>query len=690
MRMSRRRFVETSAMAMASAGVAQAATPWTLPPVRAVRTIENSWIPMADGERLAVTLWTPQDAENKPVPVVLETIPYRKRDRYRSYGAYWGRTLASHGIAYARVDTRGSGDSSGILADEYLPQEQEDAAQAIAWLAGQPWCNGAVGMRGVSWGGFITLQTAALAPPALRAIMPFCATDRRFTDDAHYIGGAPGLTGLKWAASFKLVMAGPPDPQISGPDWRAQWLRRLQATPDIATHWLRRQREDAYWRQGSVGMNLAAIRCPTYVVGGVLDAYNNAILRMLQGLSVPRKALIGPWRHGYPAPASPGPGLDWAREEVRWWDHWLNGVATGIMDEPMMRVYMPSQTAGQSPGAALPGRWIAETAWPPQSVQARRLHLNAGGKLERQAGAPAVIRLPAGGLVGLASPEWVPFAPSETPAEQSADDRGSLVFDTTPLDLPLEILGRPRATIRVTADKPFGHLALRLCEVSPAGESWLVSWGLLNLTHRNGHSAPEPVPPGKPVDIIIDLNFTAHKFAKGSLLRLAVSDGLWPLTWPSPGPVTLDIVQGRAQLSLPVRSPPSLEAPFAVPLTQGQIGAPTDGPAIAIDHDADGAVTWRSTWPASETKIAETGVTTRSTGPDAQLCIIPGRPNSGRWRVTQSSHYRATGWDCAVESLVELSSTETMFHIHESLVARQDGAVIFTREHENDIPRDLM
>jgi hypothetical protein len=203
---------------------------------------------MPDGCRLALTIWLPDSSA--PVPVVLESIPYRRGDATRAYGRWWGRKLAERGIGYARLDLRGSGDSEGLLSDEYLEQEQSDAAQVIGWLAAQPWCNGSVGMRGVSWGGFAALQTAALAPPALKAVVAFCASDRRFTDDAHYVGGAFGLTGMKWAASFMLVMAGPPDPQVVGDAWESIWRERLKASRPIAAEWLRHQREDAYCARG--------------------------------------------------------------------------------------------------------------------------------------------------------------------------------------------------------------------------------------------------------------------------------------------------------------------------------------------------------------------------------------------------------------------------------------------------------
>ncbi|HLY80553.1 MAG TPA: CocE/NonD family hydrolase, partial [Caulobacteraceae bacterium] len=397
---------------------------WRLPDPVSVREIENAWIAMPDGVRLAVSLTLPET--DASVPVVLETTPYRKRDSIRAYGVYWGRQLAKYGIAFARLDARGSGDSEGLLLDEYLPQEQADAAEAIAWLAAQPWCNGAVGMRGVSWGGFITLQTAALAPPALKAIMPMCCSDRRYTDDAHYVGGALALTGLKWANSFKSVMAGPPDPEIFGPDWEAAWMSRLEAAPAIAAQWLSHQREDDYWRQGSVGFTPERIRCPAYLVGGWIDPYNEAIPRLLQSLVVPTKALIGPWTHGYPQPASPGPGLEWIVEEVRWWRHWLAGEDTGIMDGPRVWAFLAEQAPAAAEPGPLPGRWVAEANWP-SNTEAVELGFH-DHILRPGPSAPKVIHFDGSRITGLEMPEWVPFAPTQFPQEQRSELAASPVF----------------------------------------------------------------------------------------------------------------------------------------------------------------------------------------------------------------------------------------------------------------------
>jgi hypothetical protein len=645
--------------------------------------IENAWIAMADGVRLAVSLWRP-DGEAS-APVVLEAIPYRKRDSTRGYARFWGRKLAERGIAYARLDARGSGDSEGLLADEYLPQEQADCATAIAWLAAQPWCNGSVGMRGVSWGGFITLQTAALAPPALKAIMAFCASDRRYTDDAHYIGGSFALTGLKWATSFKCVMAGPPDPAVFGEGWEAEWRARLEATPAIAARWLAHQREDDYWRQGSVGFEPARIRCPAYLVGGWIDPYNEMIPRLMTALQVPAKALIGPWRHGYPQPAAPGPGLDWIEEETRWWKHWLAGEATGVIDGPRVWAFLPEASPAEVAPGLLPGRWVAEPAWPPATA-ARTLRLSPG----RLGDGPGYgsVSLRSDVVVGLATPEWVPFSPPQDAQEQSDDDARSVTFDSEPLAAPLDLLGVPVLRLRLTTDRLVARLAARLCEVTEDGRSWLVSYGALNLTHRDSHAAPTPLTPGEPVDIELPLYLTGRRVRPGSRLRLALSESLWPLLWPSPEPVTLTLDLAAASLTLPVRDAAASEPPFPIPVAPPTPGG--RGDVEIVREYGSHSVRFSETSPASSATLADIGTTVSRSGPDVEATQDPRDPTSCRWRVRQSVRYARGDWDCALEAEVELTADARSFHICETLVARRGEREVFRRDHVNHVRRDMM
>ena len=281
-------------------------------PLRTIRDVPTLWIPLREGRRLAARCWLPLDAEAHPVPAILESIPYRRRDGTNADDFLTHPWWAERGYAAIRLDIAGSGDSDGVLQDEYLPSEQADVCAAIGWIAEQPWCTGAVGMVGISWGGFAALQVAACRPPALKAIIPCCATDDRYHDDVHYMGGCLLNDALSWGGGIFYHVARWPDPSVVGDgSWRAMWLQRLQQTGCPVIEWTRHQRRDGFWRHGSVRENYAAIAVPTFVVGGWTDGYSNALLRLMQHLpdSTPKRAMIGPWTHVYPHFGTPGPPL---------------------------------------------------------------------------------------------------------------------------------------------------------------------------------------------------------------------------------------------------------------------------------------------------------------------------------------------------------------------------------------------
>ena len=470
-----------------------------------VMEIEHIWIPMPDSTRLSAKIWMPEDAEQSPVPAILEYIPYRKRDGTRLGDACRHRYWAGHGYACIRLDIRGTGDSEGLITDEYPLSEQDDCVAAIAWIAEQTWCSGNVGMTGISWGGFNSLQVAARRPPALKAIITHCSTDDRYADDVHTMGGCLVTEGFYWGSSFFQFMARPSDPEITGDGWRKQWLERLENwQPPISNIWMKHQCRDDYWRQGSVCENYGDIACAVYAVGGWEDGYSNAVPRMLANLQCPRKGLVGPWGHKYPENGIPGPAIGFLQEALRWWDYWLKGLNTGIMDEPGYRVWMQDYVAPDSLLDYIPGHWVTEPSWPSANIDTRTLTVNAGG-LGGKAEDDTVLQNRSPQSLGAGGGSWCPYglggSSPDLAIDQREDDGRSLCFNGQPLDAALSLLGAPVARLRIAIDQPQGFICVRLMDVAPDGTSRRVSFGMLNLSRREGMARTKLMTPGEWTDV---------------------------------------------------------------------------------------------------------------------------------------------------------------------------------------------
>jgi len=643
----------------------------TLP--RAVRVIEHTLIPLKDGMTLAARIWLPEDAEQNPVPAILEYLPYRKRDGTYERDALTHPYLAAHGYAGVRVDIRGCGESTGLLFDEYAKQEQDDGMEVIAWLAAQPWCNCAVGMMGISWGGFNGLQIAARRPPALKAVVTICSTDDRYADDVHYMGGTLLTAGLDWAFFFFSSMCLPPDPLLVGDSWRPMWLDRLQNIPLFFDLWLQHQRRDAYWRYGSVCEDYEAIQCPVYAVGGWTDGYKNAIPRLLERLKVPRKGLIGPWAHAYPHFALPGPQIGFLQEMLRWWDYWLKGVDTGVMDEPMLRAWMTESVKPAPHHETLPGRWVAESSWPSPRIRPRRLFLTDAGL--REASASLRTReLCSPQTVGKCAGEWVPFGRGHDQAsDQQEDDMRSLVFETLPLDTPIEILGAPVVTLDVASDRPIANLIVRLCDLHPTGESLRVSYGVLNLTHRDGHENPAMLEVGERYRVRIQLNDAGSVFPAGHQVRLVLSTAYWPMIWPSPEKATLLIFSGA--LDLPQRSPQGSDerlSPFPEPES-----APPEKPTV---FRRDGERVER---------IDRIGLELGTQG-KSQYRVEEDDPLSAVAELRRTLVMSRDAWQIRVETQMRLACTGNVFLVQGGLRAWEGTSEVCCRNWDRSIPRDFI
>jgi uncharacterized protein len=654
----------------------------------AVREVENAWIPLADGTRLAARLWLPPDPA--PVPAILEYLPYRKRDGTYDRDALTHPWFAAHSYAGVRVDLRGSGESDGLLRDEYSAQELSDALEVIAWIARQDWCSGTVGMMGISWGGFNALQVAALRPPALRAIITICSTDDRYADDVHYMGGAPLTSNFGWASVLTSILAHPPDPETVGARWREMWRERLERMPLFVATWLAHQHRDAYWRHGSVCEDWSAIACPVFAVGGWTDAYKNAIPRLLENLRVPRQGLIGPWAHKYPHFGVPGPAVGFLQEALRWWDRWLKGKDSDAV--PLLRAWMLESVRPAPIYAERPGRWIAESAWPPSSVTRRRLFLSGGGLADAPGEVvPVAIRTPQS--LGAAGGNWCPFGLTPDDADdQRGDDALSAVWDSAPLDDRLEILGAPELELEVACDAPQANLIARLCAVHPDGASLRVSYGVLNLAHRDGHAEASSMEPGRRYAVQLKLNDVAFAFPPGHRIRLALSTTYWPIVWPGLRAATVTVFSGA--LVLPARAPRAEDASVRLPPSEAAPPARKtvlrEGASIReTGRDiGTGERFWRSVETPSGVRIEAIGTEIEGES-RTEYRIRDDDPLSARMEMTRLQTVRRGTIETRTRLRATMHATEVEFVVEAMLEAFEGEALVCRRDWREAIGRDL-
>ena len=661
--------------------------------------IEHVWITMRDGCRLSARLWLPQGMTGPAAPAVLEYIPYRKRDGTRGRDEPMHGFFAQNGFASIRVDMRGTGESEGLMADEYLAQEQEDALDVIAWIAAQPWCSGAVGMMGKSWGGFNSLQVAARRPPALKAIITVYSTDDRFRDDIHYMGGCLLTDNLWWGSIMLAYQARPLDPVVVGESWRQDWLARLDAMPFFPAVWTAHQSYDAYWRHGSVQEDWSAIQCPVLAVGGWADSYTNTVPRLLENLQVPRRGIIGPWGHIYPQDGAPGPAIGFLQEALRWWKHWLLGEETGVMDDPMLRAYVNDAVVPTGSRPQQPGRWVAEASWPSPNIQARTLHLGGQGELSATpvAGAQRQIRSPL--WHGQACGEWMATGcPGEMPIDQRVDDGGALVFETAPLTETIEVLGAPEIDLMLAADAPVAQVVVRLCDVLPSGEVLRVSFQVLNLTHRKGHDRPEPMVPGQFERVKVTLNACGHSFAPGHRIRVSVATSYWPLIWPGPSLATLTLDTAASALRLPCRAGGDASVPM-LPALHGT-DAPTtqvDPGRIARSSQIDHLTGEFVYVTEGEGGLFGEGVlrfddidTTLAHSLRREFRIRPDDPLSARYQLTQSYEMGREGWLSRTETQTVMTAQADSFTLTCAMTVKENGKTIWSRDWSEKVPRRLI
>ena len=653
------------------------------------------FIPLSDGVRLAARIWLPLDADDNPVPAILEYLPYRREDGTAERDALTHPYFAGHGYACVRVDMRGSGDSEGVLLGEYLKQEQDDGLEIIDWITAQPWCAGTVGMIGISWGGFNGLQIAARRPPALKAIVSIASTDDRYADDIHHMGGCLLNDNAAWNAAMFSINTTPPDPAVHGERWREIWRNRLTGSGFWLEDWLQHQTRDEFYQHGSVCENFTDIEAAVYAVGGWADGYTNAVFRLLAGLDAPCKGLVGPWAHKYPHFARPGPAIGFLQECLRWWDYWLKGEDNGIMEEPQLRCWIEDPAPPRSYYAERPGRWVVEHAWPSPHIETLEYFLNADG-LSHQAGAARRLPICSPQTVGQMAGQWCPYGLiPDLAGDQRLEAGGSLVFDSEPLASSVDILGAPVVELQIDCDRPQGMVAVCLSEILADGAATRISYGLLNLTHRDSHEHPQALTPGEVYRVRVQLNDIGHRFAAGNRIRVAISSAYWPIAWPSPEKTTLGIAAAHSRLRLPLRPasaedaklPPFAPAEAAPPLDQTVLREPTH--EWKVEHDlGDGRMTIIQLFDEGRRVYNEhDGWTVESTH-DEYFTIYPDDPNSASVDLTWTESFARGDWRVSSRTHTRMTSTPTHFIVVAELEAREGDELVHSQTWQREFARN--
>ncbi|MEN3280962.1 MAG: uncharacterized protein V7607_2102 [Solirubrobacteraceae bacterium] len=587
-----------------------------------VEILRNCLIPLPGGDELAADVYLPAAAQ--PAPALVTLLPYHKDGLAGVDG--WRATshFVRSGYACVLVDFRGTGSSGGLARPPFDDGEADDGVAAVAWAADQPWCDGAVGMWGASYGAMTALRTAARGAPALKAIISVVGHSDHA---AHFVRpggvrasfsplGAWGLTTL----SLQLT---PPLHHDRDGRWLNVWRRRLDTAVPYVVDLARRAPDP----EGAWAVDVPAIDVPTFCVGGWRDLNCEGTLAAYGALRAPKRLLMGPWMHTLPD-ESPFEPVDFLAMATRWWDRWLRGDENGVEAEPPVTIFVQGG-----------GGWRRLPDWPPPASTVTTWTATAGQGLAADgASSGDDLALLVDSTVGTGGGLWsVPTRGFGLPHDQHDDDVRSLAFTSAPLDGALEIIGQPR--VRATLRGEGGRVVvLKLARVERNGCSTLLTTGTLALPGDGEHE----------VDVL--LHGTSVQLLPGERLRLTLAGADFPRLWPDAWPGTLIVCAGRLAVELPSARaaeripPPSAPAAVTNPLllraeptytvTRDRIG---DGIALTLQEllltrtaDGAGVVELRQRLVAEvarerpDAARIEGHATTTVTGPQGMIVVEAG------------------------------------------------------------------
>lgn len=643
-------------------------------------------IPLSDGITLSARVWFAEGSG--PFPAILEYHPYPKRYITAERDEIGHGYFSKQGFVSLRVDMRGSGDSEGLLSDEYTDQAREDAAEVINWIANQAWCTGAVGMYGLSWGGFNGIQMATSAPRALKAVAVAGATDNRFICDTHFKGGVIASEHFGWAATLLSFLTRPPDPEIVGSNWKEMWVSRLEALQWILPKWLAHPSNDSYWQRGFPAENQNGLEIPTLIAAGVNDVYVNAALRMVKKQPDLVKAVIGPWGHHYPHRGLPGPSINWLHHCVQWFNYYLKGEDNPSINEPPLRLYITqSYTPDGISEGMRKGRWISFEHADIDNSPCLVFGLSDNNQLSAN-WPEGELKINTSPTMGTAGGEFMPMGWGvDLPTDQKEDDKDCLLFDTEPLEQSVEVIGSPRLCVTLRIKDPEAFLVARLCDVAPDGSSSRISMVAHQLSTNGGVDDHQILKPDKTYAIELELDGIAHQFAEGHRIRLALSNTYWPMLWPGNYSDGLVLITDGSHFKLPV---PDNHQPYHgfeegdghSPHKTTKLSVPVFDRSLTVDTETS----YRISDAAARTCFDDHGMETFSKT-TRNYRINESNPKHARMTAERHIEFSRGSWHVASNLEASFVSDASKITSQVTLTVTHNEEVIFERRYHSEDKR---
>ncbi len=639
---------------------------------------------MRDGIRLAVHLHRPSAPGR--YPAILTYTPYR----LGLLGA--PPPIVREGYVHAAFDIRGTGNSEGWNDSIYSAPERQDGYDMVEWLAAQPWCTGAVGMWGISFGAVVAIQTAMAAPPHLKAIIARSGSDDPFTEwtnpgglvrPYHYTNYGPLMSALNFA---------PPNPEVVGKQWMRIWRQRLSHNLPWGISFARHLHDGPFWRERALRGKYDQVRCAVFVVDGWADWYHSPLLRIYQKIRVPKRALIGPWSHQWPDTALPGPRIDWHRESLRWFDQHLKGKDTGICREPPVTFFIREFTTPRPLLIEERGQFRSALDWPPPGTGRVPYYLAAANRLSsgslpasRKAGADRHTFDPRIGAAtgmhggGPFNDNWA------MPLDQRTETDLCLSYTSPPLTKDCHVIGWPTARLYVSTTARNTALCVRLCDVAPDGTTALVTKGWQNVAYRTSCSKPAAVKPGKVYEVEVPLLSCAWRYRRGHRIRIMIASSDFCNVWPLPEPCVNTIYYSRIRPSC-----------ILLPVT------PRDNALGSARHlkPSPAALPAASDMTPPLLEITDDTTRLRRTvhhvvrysadfGNEAWCTVDAGNPGRTEVRATGDWSGRCDGKDIRVFADTRTASDARRFRHNVEITATVDGRRYFARNWSTSVPRRM-